>query len=234
MWVTLVLAVGSVALTVCGFTWAARREEVAQVERIGRLTRLTLEQVAPGELCAVRGTVGGETILDPVTDEKVVHYEARVLRSDRGEVLFKRTEGETLELDDGSETVATVELLGAEIGVSFSEAEQSDREPSGKMVQLLGTIDAEIPPSAQGARYSIEHRALKLGEELTLVGVPRLDGEGYRFTSADPLFLTPESLSELKARQREALRAMDTMLKLGAVVGVASIVVAVVLMLLLG
>lgn len=234
MWVAFGLSVGSVALVTCGFIWAARREEVAQVERIGRLTRLTFDEVAPGELCAVRGMVGGATILDPVTGERVVYYEARVLRSDRGEVLFERSEGESIELDDGSKTAATVELLGADIAVSFVEVERSDREPSRKMAELLGSIDLAVPDKESGARYSIEHRALRVGDELTLVGVPRRSGEGLRFTAADPLFLTPESLDELRARQRGDLRAMDAMLKLGAVFGVASIAVAIVLMLTLG
>ncbi len=45
-----------------------------------------------------------------------------------------------------------------------------------------------------------------------------------------PLFLTPESLDELKARQRADLAAMDSMLKIGAALGLVAIAIAVALL----
>ena len=233
MWVTLAIVVGSVALTVCGFTWATRREEIAAVRRLEALTLLTLDDVAPNDLCAVRGSiVGPTTIPDPITDLPVVHYEARLLRRDRGAVLWKRSDGDALELDDGSTTRARVELLGAEIVIPYREAELTDGEPSARMAQLLSSIEHPVPEGEQGARYSIEHRALSIGDELTLVGTATRDGERLRFTAETPLHLTPETLAELQARQRADLRAMDRMLTIGALLGIVAIAIGVALLLL--
>ena len=236
MWVTLALAVGSVLLVVSGFTWVARRDEVEAVERIGALSLVTLGDAATGELCAIRGVVkASDTVEDPVTGEPVVFYEARLLRSDRPDVLYAKSGGRSLRLEDDSQRVAFVELKGAEIAIPPAELEQSDGAPSAKMAELLASIEKDAPRGQPSARYAIEHRAIGVGDQLTLVGVPRRDdSDELRFDAKDPLFLTPEPLEELQARQREDLRAMDAMLRIGVALGIASIVGGVALVLLLG
>ncbi len=234
MAITLTIAVGSVLLVVCGFTWAARREEVAEVARILRLQIMTLDEVALGELCAVRATVTGpRSAQDPVLDEEVVYFEARVLRRDRAEVLYARTAGETVRLEDGSERTAVVELVGAEVAVPTTELESADREPTPRMNALLRDGDEEgrsTPKKSSAARYTLEHRAIRVGDELTLVGVPTRAEDGQlRFTSRHALFLTPEPLEALQARQRDDLRAMDRMLQIGLGLGVACLLAALIL-----
>jgi len=233
--VTLVVAVGSVLLVVCGFAWAARREEVAEVARLGRLELRSIEALTPGELGAVRGTVveSPDVDADPLTDERVVWWEARVLRRDRGRELLSKRHGEALRLDDGTGAVRVM-LEGAEIAVALEEIEASERVPSERTAALLADAAIEVPDRDVDARYVVEHRRVAVGDELTLIGIPRESQDGLRFTSRGPLYLTPGSLEALQARQREDLRAMDTMLKLGAGLGVALIAVGIALVLALG
>jgi len=235
MVVTLVVAVGSVLLVVCGFAWAARREEIADVARLGKLELRSIEELSPGELGAVRGTVveSPEVDADPLTDARVAWWEARVLRRDKGRELLSKRQGEALRLDDGT-GAARVVLEGAEIAVDFAEIEASSRAPTDKTAALLDASGVDVPDEDVDARYVVEHRCVAVGDELTLIGVPREAQDGLQFTSKGPLYLTPGSLAELQARQREDLRAMDTMLKLGAGLGVVLIAVGVVLVVVLG
>lgn len=235
MVVTLVVAVGSVLLVVCGFLWAARREEIADVARLGKLALRSLDELSPGELGAVRGAVveSPEVDADPLTGERVVWWEARVLRRDRGVELLSKRDGEALRLDDGT-GAARVVLEGAEIAVDFEEIEASERVPSEKTAALLDASGVEVPDRDVDARYVVEHRRVAVGDQLTLIGIPRREQDGLHFTSEGPLYLTPGSLEDLQARQRGDLRAMDTMLKLGAGLGVVLIAVGIVLVLALG
>ena len=234
MAVTLTIAVGSVLLVVCGFTWVARREEVAEVARLLRLQLMTLDEIADGELCAVEAKVAGPAaVQDPVLEETVVYFEARVVRRDRGDVLYARTGGEAVRLEDGSKRSALVELVGAEIAVPTVELEEADQEPSPRMRALLEIEDPEgkrAHERSDAARYTLEHRAVRVGDTLTLVGVATRGDDGEaRFTSRHPLFLTPEPLEALQARQRDDLKAMDRMLQIGLALGVACLLAAVVL-----
>ncbi|MCB9596914.1 MAG: hypothetical protein H6719_29595 [Sandaracinaceae bacterium] len=235
MAVTLTLAVGSVLLMVCGFTWAARREELLAVARLEKLKVMPLADAAPGEPCAARGEVVGETtVSDPVTDEPAVWFEARLVRRDRGEELWAKTEGASLRLDDGSGPVAVVELVGAEIAIGARDVEEHDRVPSERMRAILTSIEATPPTEAPTARYVIEHRAIRVGDELTLVGVPVRDGDELRFASTGPLHLTPEPLATLQGRLRADLGAMDTMLRIGVGLGITLIGLGIGLVLWLG
>ena len=235
MAVTLIVAVGSVLLVVCGFAWAARREEVADVARLAKVSLRSIEELAPGELGAVRGKVveSPEVDADPLTEQRVVWWEARVLRRDKGRELLSKREGEALRLDDGTGAVRVV-LEGAEIAVDFAEIEASERVPSDKTAALLDASAVDVPDKDVDARYVVEHRSVAVGDELTLIGIPRREQDGLQFTSRGPLFLTPGSLEDLQARQREDLRAMDTMLKLGVGLGVVLIAVGVLLIVVLG
>ena len=76
--------------------------------------------------------------------------------------------------------------------------------------------------------------AIRVGDELTLVGVPRRNADELRFDSRDPLHLSPEPLATLLGRLRADLGAMDTMLKTGVALGVVLIAVGVGLVLGLG
>lgn len=236
MAVTLLVAVGSVLLVISGFTWAARREELETVAQIARLRAMRLEDAVPGELLATRGRVGAssETLEDPTTGDRVVWLEARLWRRDRGEELWARTEGRALRLEDDAGRVATIELVGAEVGLEPAELEQADRVPSEKMKALLSSVEAEVPTEHPAARYSIERRAIRVGDELTLVGVPQREGEALRFTSRHPLYLTPEPLEALQRRLEDDVRAMDRMLKVGLALGVALIAGGVVVVVALG
>ncbi|MCA9609360.1 MAG: hypothetical protein KC619_27355 [Myxococcales bacterium] len=238
MAVTLLVAVGSVLLVISGFTWAARREELESVQRIKQLRPTRLEDAAPGELTALRGRVGAgsDTVEDPTSGEAVVWLEARVVRRDRGEELWAKTEGRTLRFEDGEdgERTATVELVGAEIGLEPTELEASDRVPSETMKALLSSIEADVPPEQPTARYALERRALRVGDTLTLVGVPQREGEALRFTSRHPLYLTPEPLEALQQRLCDDVLAMDRMLKIGLALGIALIAGGVVVVVALG
>jgi len=231
MAVTLTIAVGSVLLVICGFTWVARREEVAEVQRLLALTVRPIDDVTPGKLCAVRGRVAGpQKVQDPVTDEPVVHFETRVVRADRGGQLWAQSLGDTVRLDDGSEDSAIAELVGAELGVPTDELERTDREPSARMRTLLAAASVEVPEPHASARYALEHRAIRVGDELTLVGVAKRGEDGrVHFTSKHPLFLTPDPLEALQDRQRSDLSAMDRMLQIGLALGIACLLAAVVL-----
>lgn len=223
MWVVVALAVGSVGLVITGFAWVARRDERVEVERIGRLALLTLKDLAPGELGAARGTVAGPAEHeDPVTGQDAVFFEARVRRRDRDEVLYEDEARGVLRLSDDSGRDARIELIGAEIDIPVKDHEESDKTPSPKMVDLLGEEGVSTPPKSATARYSLEHRAIEVGDELTVVGVPKLDDGTLRFGGPEPLYLIPGELSELQARLRADLAAMDRMLLLGAVIAGAS------------
>ncbi len=236
MAVTLLVAVGSVLLVISGFTWAARREELETVARVACLRETSLADAAPGELIAARGEVAAtsETLEDPTTGEAVVWLEARLVRRDRGEELWTRTEGRALRLDDGSGRPATVELVGAEMGLAPEELEAADRAPSERMRALLASVEAEVPAEQPAARYAIERRAIRVGDAFTLVGVPVREGDSLRFTSRDPLFLTPEPLDALQRRLEGDVRAMDRMLKAGLALGVALLLGGVALVVALG
>lgn len=219
--ITLALAVGSVLLVVCGFAWAARREEVALVRRIERLEVRPLADAVPGELVAVRGRAGASGAFeDPVRAEPALWVDARLVARDRGEELWSLTRGETLRLDDGSGREAIVELVGAEISIAPRDVDEADRAPSERMRALLAGSERAVPDARPGARYAIEHRAIRPGDALGLVGVPSREGDALRFTSADPLHLGPEPLDALVARLRADLRAMDAMLKFGGALGI--------------
>jgi len=233
--VTLALAVGSVLLVVCGFAWAARREETAIVLAVEGLRAQPLDEASPGVLFAARGRVsGGETVRDPIDDADVVFFEARLLRRDRGQTLWSRTEGRTMQLDDGSARRVTIELVGAEIAIAPREVDTADRLPSERMKALLASVEAELPAEAPTARYAIEHRAVRVGDELTLVGVPRGEPGALRLTSRDPLYLTPEPLEALQRRLRADLGALDVMLKVGLALGIALVLGGIALVVALG
>jgi len=238
MWVALPLIVGSLLLVVCGFIWVARRDTMELAKRIAGLDAVPLDEIALHNMNAVRARVGKvPAIDDPVTDEPTVFYELRVERVDQNETLLHQREAGVVTLADGHGR-AELMLAGAEIaGVELKELETSERVPSPKMARLLERFEVGVPSEKNGARYALMHRAIRIGTDLTVVGIPRVrekDGQKGlpRFTpSAGPLYVTPDTLPSLQERETGDLKAMNVMLGVGAGLGVAAMVVGLALML---
>lgn len=237
MWVALPLIVGSLLLVICGFIWVARRDTMALAQQIAGLDTVPLDEIALHNMNAVRARVGKvPAIDDPVTDEPTVFYELRVERTDQGETLLHHREAGLVTLADGHGR-AEVMLAGAEIaGLELRELETSERTPSPKMAALLERFDIRVPTESNAARYALMHRAIRIGTDLTVVGVPRVrekDGQKSlpRFTpSAGPLYVTPDELPVLQQRESADLKAMNLMLGIGAALGVAATAVGLFLM----
>ncbi len=234
MTVALLLIVGSVLLVVSGFTWAARRETLERARDIEALRLAHLDAVKEPQLAAVRGRVASEEpLVDPITDEPAAYYEARLVRTDGGErVLMALRGGETIALED-RQVRAAVRVPGAELDLPWEERELSEREPSPRMRRLLEESGVPVPDPDRAARYAIVHRAIRPGDELTVVGTPSFatrapDASGYRGgAGATPSFeangsmllITTQPLDAVKARERTDVRAMSTMLRLAVVIG---------------
>jgi hypothetical protein len=227
MWITILVVVGSVLLVVSGFAWTARRDAVEVARRIGALRVAPIAEVDVGRLAAVKGTVRvSEPITDPVTEEKVAFYEARVTRTDGGETtLHEESRGRSIQLDDGSGT-ARVELVGTEIDLPMEAVERTDERPSATMRALLEAGEVEVPSEAPAARYVLSHRALRAGDALTVVGVARDEAGTLTFSpAAGLLHVTAGSLSALQEREQVDVRSMSRMLAVAAAVGVVLLAV---------
>lgn len=251
MWLTLLLVVGSLLLVVSGFTWAARRDALERARDIERLRLSKLDTIREARLVAVRGrAVADDPTVDPVTDERSVFYEARLVRLDDGErVLRTLRGGGEFAIDDGSGR-AQVRLAGAELGLVWKEVEANEGEPSPRMKKLLEAGGFEVPAFERGTRYAIFHRGIRVGDELTVVGTPKFSEvrgttiEGYRggatavptFETDDGMFIVTSDggLDALQERERADMRAMSTMLRIAVVVGVLSVVVGAALLIALG
>lgn len=229
MWITLLLVVGSVLLVVSGFTWAARREALDRARDIERLSPIGIDTLSEPRMVAIRGRAGSDAALtDPVTEARVVFYEVRLARMDGGErVLRALRGGDSLRLEeDGAR--AEVRLEGAEIGVDWEELDASEREPSPRMKALLEAGGVAVPEPDRAARYVIFHRAIRVGDELTVVGTPSFGGEAPPVFEANGamLIVTAGGLDALKQRERADMRAMSMMLRIAVAIGVIALGVA--------
>lgn len=238
MWITFFLVVGSVLLVVSGFTWVVRRESLDRARAIEALRPTGVESLSEPRMVAVRARAAAldEPLTDPVTDEPVVFYEARLARTDGGERALRTLKaGEAFALE-GQGARAEVQLAGAELALPWVEREASDGEPSERMKALLEAADLEVPAPDRRACYVIFHRAIRVGDELTVVGTPSFEGSttqaGYRGGArALPLFeangaaltVTDGELETLQERERADMRAMRLMLRIAVAVGVIGV-----------
>lgn len=240
MWITFFLVVGSVLLVVSGFTWVVRRESLDRARAIEALRPTDVESLSEPRMVAVRARAAAldEPLTDPVTDAPVVYYEARLARTDGGERALRTLGGgEAFALEGGSAR-AEVRLAGAELALPWEEREASDREPSPRMKALLEEAKLEVPAPDRSARYVIFHRAIGVGDELTVVGTPSFEGSksttqtGYRGgAGALPLFeangaaliVTDGGLDALQERERGDMRAMSLMLRIAVAIGVIAV-----------
>lgn len=227
MWIVIPLAVGSVLLVVAGFTWAARREVLERARAVRRLAPIPLDEVKAAELVAVRAkAAASEPLTDPVIGEGVAFYEARVTKN--GAELRSVREGDTIVLEDASGR-AEVRLAGAELDLAWDDTVESE-ELTPSMRALLKTI----PEPEKGAGYALAHRAIRIGQELTVVGVPRFDEKastrsGYRGGAGalprfDPangvLIVATAELAEIQRREQGDTKAMSAMLRFATAIGV--------------
>lgn len=232
----IVLVVGSVLLLVSAFTWVARREAVDRARRLASLRYTPLEAVMARRLTAVRASaVSDEPIVDPVTQEPVAFFEARLARLDGGDRTLRNLRGgPTVRLEDGTGSVE-VQLEGADLALPWEELEATDGEPSPRMRQLLEEATLPVPELQRGARFVIFHRAIRVGDALTVVGRPTLlersasSTEGYRGgtqatasfeVDEEGLVVTDGELETLQERERTDLRAMTRMVQIAAALGV--------------
>ncbi len=222
------MIVGSVLLVVSGFTWAARRELVARVGAVEALALSPLASLSEPRLVAIRGRAGAaQPLTDPITDEKVVFYEARLSRVDGGEkVLRTLRAGEVVPLEEGDARVEVV-LTNAELALAWSEVEATEAEPSPKVLALLEAGNIDVPAPDRAARYAVFHRAIRPGDALTVVGTPALRGrEVPRFEAGEEgLVVSDGDLEALKERERADVRAMNAMLRIAVGIGVVLIAV---------
>ena len=82
-----------------------------------------------------------------------------------------------------------------------------------------------VPATDRGARYMLFHRAIRVGDELTVVGTPSFEGRALpRFeANGAMLIVTDGPLEALKERERADMRAMSVMLRIAVVVGVITL-----------
>ncbi len=228
MWIALFLIVGSVVLVVSGFTWAARRDLLSRARDIEALRVVALDDVHEPQLTAVRGRVASDQPLtDPITDEPVVFYEARLSRVDGGEkVLRTLSAGEQLTIED-ERGRAEVLLSNAETALPWAEIEATEREPSPRVRALLEDANIEVPSPARGAHYAVFHRAIRPGDVLTIVGTPAFGKRGVPRFEADGagLVVSDGDLGALKERERGDVRAMNAMLRVAVLIGLVLIAV---------
>lgn len=232
MWITFLLVVGSSLLVISGFTWAARREVLDRARGIEALRPIGIARLDEPRMVAVHGRVDADAPLtDPVTDEPVAFYEARIARVDGKEDVLRALEGgEQLRLDEGGAR-AQVRLEGAEIAIEWQELEPSEGEPSPRMKALLKEEGLAVPAPDADSRYVIFHRAIPIGSELTVVGTPSFDRGSPLFEGNGALLIvTDAGLDALKTRERSEMRAMSLMLRIAVVVGIITIGVAGVLL----
>lgn len=229
MWITLFLAVGSVLLVVSGFTWAARREALERARDVEALEPTGIAALSEPRMVAVRGRAASdEPLTDPVTGERVVYFEARLARVDGGEKDLRVLRGgDALRLEQQGER-AEVRLHAAELAIDWEELEPSDRDPSPRMRELLEAGAVPIPATDRSARYVIFHRAIRVGDELTVVGTPSFERRALPTFEANGamLIVTDGELDALKARERADMRAMSVMLRIAVAVGVIALAVA--------
>jgi hypothetical protein len=245
MWIVIPLVIGSVVLVVAGFTWAARREALARARLVQHARLAPLDGVREGELAAVSAAaVRAEPLVDPVTGQNVAWYEARLARTDGPEKILRAArDGDLLTLEDPAGRVE-VSLEGAELGVPWDEPEESEAEPSARMRSFLSAAELPIPERDASARYVLSHRAIALGEPITVLGKPR-SGErgstraGYRGGAAfvprfdarsDPFIVTRSTLAELKDREGADVRAMSRMLRFATGLGVVLVAISLLLL----
>jgi hypothetical protein len=245
MWIAIPLVVGSVLLVVVGFIWAARREVLDRAKHIGSLELHAIDALEPNQLNALRARIESETPLtDPATGDSVVFWEASIARD--AEVLWSDRNGDRALLDDGNRAV--LEINGAELAIESKEIETTYDEPSERMRKMLAEREREIPDIRKGSRWSLVHRAIRVGDEVTVVGVPHMDNSersvrrgGYRNDSAptphfsaanDLLIITREPLATLSTRETADVRSMQWMLSVAAIAGAASLVLGAAIMVL--
>lgn len=247
MWITFLLVVGSVLLVVAGFTWVARREAVDRARAITGLSLTPLADVKASSLQAVRAAVAREGLVhDPVIDEDVAFYEARLARVDGGERVLKALRGGDRAVIEDAGARAEVELEGAELDIGWEELDPTDGEPSPRMARLLRDAGVPVPEPDRAARYVLFHHAIRLSDRLTVVGTPRFDARGaqqasgqtaYRggggahptFSANGLLIVTDADLSALAAREERDVAAMRTMLRIATGVGAVLVAVGVTL-----
>lgn len=233
MWITLLLAVGSVLLVVSGFTWAARREALERARDVEALQPIGIATLSEPRMVAVHGRVASdEPLTDPVTGERVVFFEARLVRVDGAEKELRALRGgDALRLDQQGARVE-VRLHAAELAIEWEELESSDRDPSPRMRALLEAGMLPVPATDRSARYMLFHRAIRVGDELTIVGTPSFEGRALpRFeANGAMLIVTDGPLDALKERERADMRAMSVMLRIAVVVGVITLGAAAVLL----
>lgn len=232
MWVTILLVIGSAVLVISGFTWAARREALDSARALEALGLSPIAAVTEPRVVAVRARVGAdEPLIDPVTDEEVAFYEAKVLRIDRGEKVLRTLEGgQVLRFEEG-DVVARVKLENAQLDVEWEEREESENEPSPRIKKLLKAAAMDVPKADPASRYAIVHRAIPIGAEVTVIGRPRFE-QGTPFFDAEngELIVSFATLDALKARERAQMRSMSIMLRIAVVVGALTVGVALVLL----
>lgn len=231
---SIVLVVGSVLLVVSAFTWIARRDTVERARALDALRCLPIEDVRAGRLVALRAkALAREPLVDPVTRDRVAFHEARLARVDGPErVLRSFRGGDVFELEDGTGRVE-VSLVDADLTLPWQELESAEREPSPRMRQLLEDAGFVVPAPERGARYALLHRAIRPGDELTVVGRPRFDeplgssaGERRdtppvaRFVAGEEgLVVTVGELASVQERERDDLAAMTRMVQIAALLG---------------
>lgn len=242
----IVLVVGSVLLLVSAFAWVARRDTVERARALTSLRYTPLAEVKERKLTAVRAkAVAEEPIVDPVTQQRVVFHEARLVRVDREErTLRNLREGSIVRLDDGGGAV-DVHLQGADLVLPWEELEACEGEPSPLMRKLLEDAMLPVPATERGARYAIVHRAIRVGDAITVVGRPSFEQrtpsiDGYRggtqaaarfVADEEGLVVTDGELEGLQERERGDLRAMTRMLQIAALLGLMMVGLGAALML---
>ncbi|MBZ0117621.1 MAG: hypothetical protein K8H88_11530 [Sandaracinaceae bacterium] len=243
MWVAIALTVGSVLLVVSGFTWAASVSRLARAAAITSLAVRPLASLREGVLAALRAKVRAEAsaeepLVDPVTDHQVAMWEASVARD--GAILWADRAGEHLELEDESGR-AILELAAAELDIEQQEIESSLDEPSPRMSRLLAAHERDVPERSAGARFTLVHRAIAIGDELTVIGVPVVresersarkssyrggNGPLPRLSASQGLTIVSERpLAELAAREAADVQSMKWMLRIAVAAGLGMLAI---------
>jgi hypothetical protein len=234
MWIVIPIAVGSVLLVVAGFTWAARREVLERARRVRSLAPTPLDEVKGKQLVAVRGTAAAEDpVQDPVLGESVAFFEARLTKN--GAEVRTLREGNVIAIEDANAR-AEVRLESAELDLAWDDVEESDGM-SAKMRAVFSTNvpSPNAPEAEQGAKYTLSHRAIRIGDPLTVVGTPRFDErgstrDGYRGGAGTlprfdaklgVLIVSASDLAQIQHRELGDSRAMSTMLRLSVAIGAA-------------
>jgi hypothetical protein len=155
-----------------------------------------------GEVSAAR------TVLDPVLGEKVAFYSVELQRVGVPGPLLARSGGAELVIIDASGP-SWIDLDAAELMIPV-RTHRADGTPSALMQRVLNDAGVTVPEFERGARYELHHRAIRIGEVLTVIGVA---SAGRRFdASASRLCVSQAPLLATQERERVAIRGLNWML----------------------